>query len=278
MRQNMLRIVHFVTIVVAISPKVLAVESIPVNHPSVVVIFSIELNLPYKERVLGANVLLSEDGRILTAEHVIPPGRHVYVGFPGSGSSQIMARVNAHNKRYDLGLLKLISPFNLPDPGRLGLSHELRELLAKGQSVSVSGTGHPFVGRSTELFNSFDTKILRVVDGFFVINQQFYGGHGGGPLWNEAGEVIAILSKAKTSQVGEDLAISIEYAHEFLTSAALDSNERRVQSYRSQIGSLTGRIIRLNKRIERYNKPINKHFTYLHWSIKIRRDDDSSLG
>lgn len=155
------------------------------------------------EAAQGSGVLISEDGLIWTAEHVVSSAEKLQIEFldgtiyPGT--------VITSNKQSDLALVKVEGNFSPKDLhiAKIADSDKVRV----GEDVFVLGAPHGFKqslskgilsGRYTpdHLSNDFVTIELLQTDA--AINP----GNSGGPMFNMEGEVIGIASRIYTNSGG----------------------------------------------------------------------------
>jgi serine protease Do len=151
----------------------------------------------------GSGVFIGNDGKVLTAAHVVQAAEAVAVDFPGG--QRVRARVIASDQPADVALLQLervppgVVPARLGDSdgaevgdgvfvvgAPLGISHTLTvgHLSARRQSRGGYGALFP-----AELFQT-DAAINR--------------GNSGGPMFNLDGEVIGIVSHIVSSSGGSE--------------------------------------------------------------------------
>ena len=143
----------------------------------------------------GSGVVVSEDGLILTAAHVIgEPGRRVGVYFP-DGTVAAGRTLGVHHGTIDAGMVQLI---NDPDRPRPWPHVEMAPADAAPPSVGdwVVATGHP--GR----FDPQRPTVVRLGRLIQVRNGKslrsdctLIGGDSGGPLFNRDGQLIGIHSR-----------------------------------------------------------------------------------
>lgn len=171
------------------------------SNPSVVVIKTLEKKIPATAQTglaslpgLGSGVLVSSDGKILTAAHVVQAADSVLVEF--TDGNVVMARVIGSFPPADIAMLQLdtvpasIVPAKLGDSDKMqvgddifvigapyGLSHSLTVGHVSGKHVSNETVG--------------GLAKLEVFQTDAAINQ----GNSGGPMFNMAGEVIGIVSR-----------------------------------------------------------------------------------
>lgn len=166
--------------------------------PSVVVIKTVEKNvLPVPQTMfvsssgLGSGVLI-QDGRILTAAHVVQAADKIEVEF--SDGQIAPAKVIASLPRADVAMLKLDwVPYNAV-PAKLGDSDKMQvgddvfiigAPYGIGHSLSV---GHVSARRPANV--SFGAVKLELFQTDAAINK----GNSGGPMFNMAGEVVGVIS------------------------------------------------------------------------------------
>ncbi|MEZ6093775.1 MAG: trypsin-like peptidase domain-containing protein [Pirellulaceae bacterium] len=140
----------------------------------------------------GSGVIVSRDGFILTAAHVIgEPGKEVEITL--SDSRRLKARTLGVNQAVDSGMLKILNPQETFPYIDLGVSTDLK----KGQWVLA--IGHPggldpnrgMVLRAGRLL----TSTSRVLQTDCVL----VGGDSGGPLVDMNGDLIGIHSRIGTN-------------------------------------------------------------------------------
>ena len=180
------------------------------TDPSVVVIRTLEKGVPPTARAglvslpgVGSGVLISGDGKILTAAHVVQAADYVSVEF--SGGRRFTARVAASYPRADVALLQIDSAPADVAPARLGDSDKTQV----GDDVFIIGApyglGHSLtVGhvsgrhRSKEMMAGLSNLELFQTDA--AINQ----GNSGGPMFNMAGEVVGVVSQIVSRSGGSE--------------------------------------------------------------------------
>jgi S1-C subfamily serine protease len=142
---------------------------------------------------LGSGVLISSDGKILTAAHVVQTADVIEVKFV-TGET-LHARVLSSAETADLALLQLERPPEDPKVATIGDPDDVRvgdEVFVVGAPLGVSHTltaGH-ISGRR---------RINATISGlwpteFFQTDAPINEGNSGGPLFNMRGEVIGIVS------------------------------------------------------------------------------------
>ncbi|OIQ22509.1 MAG: hypothetical protein BM557_00545 [Flavobacterium sp. MedPE-SWcel] len=157
------------------------------------------------ELSLGSGVLVSKDGLIWTAEHVINASEEIRVEFRNGDSYK--AEVVSSNSNADIALIKIVGEFDLEgkkvarigdsdkvDVGEdifvLGAPYGLKQSLTKG---IVSGRYVP------ENLNHNFQKIS-----FLQTDAAINPGNSGGPVFNMKGEVVGIASRILTRSGGFD--------------------------------------------------------------------------
>jgi S1-C subfamily serine protease len=142
---------------------------------------------------LGSGVVVSADGQIMTAAHVVQAVNKVMVEF--ANGEEVPASVVTLDKDSDVALVKLVwLPKNLK-VATLGNS----DLTSIGEQVMVIGaplglshslsSGH-ISGRQSSGQMSDDFEI----DEFFQTDAAINHGNSGGPMFNMKGEVIGLVS------------------------------------------------------------------------------------
>ena len=142
---------------------------------------------------LGSGVLISDDGKVMTAAHVVQTADAIEVTFL-SGET-IPARVLASEPHADLALLQLERRPSVAHVASIGDSDEVQvgnEVFVVGAPLGISHSltvGHISARRIEEtVFGGFLPTEMFQTD--TAVNQ----GNSGGPMFNLDGEVIGIVS------------------------------------------------------------------------------------
>ena len=154
-----------------------------------------------KQRSLGSGVVISEDGYILTNNHVVADADEILVTF--SEEEKYEAKIVGKDPKTDIALIKI--EVDKPIPAAiLGDSDKLRV------GDWVVAIGNPFGLGSTVTAGIVSAK-GRVIgagpyDNFIQTDASINPGNSGGPLFNLDGEVIGI-NTAIVSQSGGNVGI-----------------------------------------------------------------------
>jgi S1-C subfamily serine protease len=142
---------------------------------------------------LGSGFLISSDGRIMTAAHVVQVADKITVRFVTG--DEVAARVLASDPSADVALIQAESVPAGVKPALLGNSDEAAvgdQVLVIGAPYGIAHTltvGHVSARRApNHLFGGFEKVELLQTDA--AINQ----GNSGGPMFNMKGEVIGVVS------------------------------------------------------------------------------------
>ncbi len=177
------------------------------TNPSVVVIRTVERRVAPQAQGfmslpgLGSGVVISSDGKILTAAHVVQAADQVSVEFADGKKER--AYVAASYPRADIAIVQLDFPPAGLIPAKLGNS----DMVQVGDDVFVIGAPYGLshsltVGHISGKHISTDSIAgLSKVERFqtdAAINQ----GNSGGPMFNMVGEVIGIVSQILTNSGG----------------------------------------------------------------------------
>jgi serine protease Do len=151
---------------------------------------------------LGSGVLISADGKVLTAAHVVQAADKVEVEFVDG--QVVPAKVVASMPRADIALLKLDwVPYNAR-PATLGDSDKMQvgdDVFIIGAPYGISHTlsvGHVSARRGSKV--SFGGVSLEMLQTDAAINK----GNSGGPVFSLAGEVVAIVSHIFSQSGGSE--------------------------------------------------------------------------
>lgn len=158
-----------------------------------------------EEESLGSGVLISEEGMIWTASHVIQHAEKIRVEFLDGDSYD--AEVVASDPNADVALLKIKSEFELKNKTVAVIGDSDKTQV--GEDIFVIGAPHGFKqslskgivsGRfsAESLSNDFDSVEFLQTDA--AINP----GNSGGPMFNMKGEIVGIASRIYTLSGGFD--------------------------------------------------------------------------
>ncbi len=180
-------------------------------RPSVVVVEASVRKGGATASTLGAGVVITETGMILTCLHVVGDAPQVKVVFADGTESDALVTVRIPEK--DLAVLSAV---NVPDelkPATLASSSSLRvgdEVVAVGNPFGVigsvtdgvvSGLGRQYVSRET------GAELRNLIQFDAAVNP----GNSGGPLLNRQGEVVGLVASL-LNPTKEDVFIGIGFA------------------------------------------------------------------
>ncbi len=160
---------------------------------------------PVAQSGVGSGVLVGEDGRILTAAHVVQTAETVIVEFPGG--ERVPASVEGTVLEADVALVRLRG--GLPRGSavaRLGNSDSTRvgsEVFVVGAPRGMGHTltvGHLSARRRAEETSIGDPVPIEILQTDADINP----GNSGGPLFDRRGQVIGIVSFILTKSGGSE--------------------------------------------------------------------------
>ena len=142
---------------------------------------------------VGSGVVVSSDGRIMTAAHVIQDAAAITVQF--LGGKTVTARVLASEQAADLALLKL----EQVPPGLEAAKLANSDTVRVGEQVVVVGApyglGHALsVGWISARWAPGTVYRAIPLAEFFQTDASINTGNSGGPLFNLGGEVVGIVS------------------------------------------------------------------------------------
>ncbi len=151
----------------------------------------------------GSGVLISEDGLIWTAAHVVGTAEEVQIEFLDGDIYE--AEVVTANEQADIALVRILGTFELKNKAvaKIGDSDQLQV----GEDVFVLGAPHGFKqslsrgilsGRFTPQHLTNDFIKIEFLQTDAAINP----GNSGGPMFNMKGEVIGIASRIYTNSGG----------------------------------------------------------------------------
>jgi len=142
---------------------------------------------------IGSGVLISADGKVMTAAHVVHAMDEIFVEM--LGGETIPARMVASEPAADLSLVQLTRIPKNAQPARLGDSDKVHV----GQQVLVIGApyglSHSFSAGwiSAKWLPNTAYRSMPLAE-FFQTTATINTGNSGGPMFNMAGEVIGVVS------------------------------------------------------------------------------------
>lgn len=161
----------------------------------------------------GSGFLVSADGRIMTALHVIAGNNALAVTLP-NGDVYDNVSVLAYDEKKDIAIIR-IAGFDLPTV-ELGNSSQV----APGDSVLLVGNPEGLRGTLTagivsSVRDSLDGNGYRVIQTDAAVNP----GNSGGPLIDGSGRAIGILTSKLRDSANLGFAIPINYARGLMQNA-----------------------------------------------------------
>jgi len=185
---------------------------------------------------LGTGFLVTSDGKIVTALHVIEGMNTVAVRLP-NGEIFDTVTVLAFDERKDLAIIK-VPGFDLPFL-ELGNSNQI----SLGDPVMLIGTAQGLEGSVTAGIVS----AIRDLEGLKVIQTDAAAnpGNSGGPLLNTQGRVIGVLDFKLRGSEGMNFAIPINYARGLLNEL---QSPMRIEEMRARLGK-TPDVFRTDKNL-----------------------------
>ena len=167
---------------------------------------------------IGSGVLISRDGKVLTAAHVVHSMDEIIVEF--LGGETVPARVVASEPAADLSMLQLARVPASAQVARLGDSDRVRV----GQQVLVIGAPYGLAHSvsagwiSARWPPNSAYRALPLAE-FFQTTATINTGNSGGPMFNMAGEVIGLVSHIISKSGGSEglgFVVTMKSARSFL--------------------------------------------------------------
>lgn len=152
---------------------------------------------------IGSGVIISNDGRILTAAHIVQTADAVLVELPDG--SKIRANVINSEPAADLALLKLESPPENLLPATLGDSDKIKI----GEEVIIISNPYGFkhtltAGHISARYSGKELGEAFSRGEFLQTDATINRGSSGGPVFNASAEVIGIVSHLETKSGGSE--------------------------------------------------------------------------
>lgn len=142
---------------------------------------------------LGSGVLISADGKVLTAAHVVQTADVVLVEFPEHGIFE--GEVIASEPAADVALLQLsrvpegVKPARLADSDKVGIGDQVLVIGAPLGITHTLSVGHVSARRKPNVMFSG-----MLAAEYFQTDASINQGNSGGPMFNLDGQVIGIVS------------------------------------------------------------------------------------
>ncbi len=160
-----------------------------------------------KQRSLGSGFIISEDGYILTNNHVVNGADEIKVKL--ADGRELKAEIKGSDEKLDLALIKITAEVSLP-VAKLGDS----DTIQVGEWVMA--IGNPFGLAETVTAGIVSAK-GRVIgsgpyDDYIQTDASINPGNSGGPLFNANGEVIGINTAIVAGGQGIGFAIPVNMA------------------------------------------------------------------
>ena len=160
--------------------------------------------------VLGSGFIVSKDGKVVTNLHVIRDMKSASVQL-ANGETFDSVSVLATDERRDLAVVR-VAGFNLPN---LDLGNS--DTLTVGEAVVIVGSPRGLEGTVTAGILS---SVRDAADGLKVLQTDaaVNPGNSGGPLLNDRGQAIGVVSFILRSSQGLNFAVPINYVRGLLSS------------------------------------------------------------
>lgn len=160
---------------------------------------------PMKTQALGSGFIISEDGYIVTNNHVVEKATEIKVKL--DDGKEFDAKVIGRDPKTDVALIKVNPTKDFPKPAKLGDSDKVRV------GDWVMAVGNPFGLGHTVTLGIISAK-GRVIgagpyDDFLQTDAAINPGNSGGPLFNMDGEVVGINTAIIAQGQGIGFAIPI---------------------------------------------------------------------
>lgn len=167
---------------------------------------------PYKQKSLGSGFIISDDGYILTNNHVVAGADEIKVKL--TDGREFKGEVKGTDKKLDLALVKIVGKDHFP-VALLGDSDAIRV------GEWVMAIGNPF-GLEQTVTAGIISATGRVIgsgpyDDYLQTDASINPGNSGGPLFNTRGEVVGINTAIVAGGQGIGFAIPVNMAKGIIT-------------------------------------------------------------
>ena len=165
-----------------------------------------------KTHALGSGFIISEDGLILTNNHVVEKADEIRI--KTLDGNEYEAKVVGRDPKTDIALIQIKVKGKLPKPAKLGDSEAIRV------GDWVIAVGNPF-GLGNTVTSGIISAKGRVIgagqyDDFLQTDAAINPGNSGGPLFTMSGEVVGINTAIVAQGQGIGFATPINMAKEIL--------------------------------------------------------------
>jgi len=142
---------------------------------------------------LGSGVLISKEGRILTAAHVVNNADEIEVYF--KDGQVLMAKIEGLSRAADVAVIKIMGLIKNPKPASMGDSDKSKigdEVMIIGSPMGLEHSlSVGYISRKeSQHGHSSNFKKME----FFQTDAAINTGNSGGPMFNMNGEIIGIVS------------------------------------------------------------------------------------
>jgi len=168
-------------------------------------------NRPVPSSGLGTGIILSEDGQILTNNHVVDGAQQITVTL--SNGESYPAEIVGTDLDTDTAVIR-IEATGL-NAAKLGNSSELQvgeEVIAIGHALGLTGGPTVSAGVISAVGRSIDTSSQTTIVDLIQTDAAINPGNSGGPLVNDRAEVIGINTAIIQGTEGIGFAINIDDA------------------------------------------------------------------
>lgn len=162
--------------------------------PSVVSVIAI---VNGQQAGIGSGVVITNDGEIITNEHVVADAEEVRIRFAGS-TEPVVVDVLAADPNNDLALLRVegaaVVPATIADPASIDVGDPV---IAIGFALGLDGGATVTAG----VISAVDRTLITdegALDGLLQTDAAISSGNSGGPLVNARGEVVGINTAVAT--------------------------------------------------------------------------------
>ncbi len=179
-------------------------------NPSVVVLYTIEREIAPQTELgevalpgLGSGFIVDDEGHVMTAAHVVQTADLVQVEF--LDGEKVTAAVVASDPAKDVALLKLDRIPEGLQPAKLGDSDKVRV----GDEVFVIGAPYGLthtltIGHISARHNDDGGPMGVIRAETFQTDAAINQGNSGGPMFNQKGQVIGVVSFIRSQSGGSD--------------------------------------------------------------------------
>jgi hypothetical protein len=227
--------------------------------------------------IAGAGFVVTSEGHILTARHVLEAGPavapYIRLSVKFKNGDQFDADLVRADSALDLALLKINlhgTERNIPPPLSFGNSEDL-----VGSKPKLRVVGHPTRNGEPNLFEIDNMDVKAEHYGYIMLNNDLYPGDSGGPVIDQDDHVVGVVV-ARNSQYNEAYVMPCYYAQDLLLAVGINPMAgHSAPDYRGQVEGLQRGIDALTGELKVYKSAMKFLSEDLDWDVSLNAVEES---